>query len=126
MYTKCVRICLIQERRGEGTDDGTYNGEDLFECEPNCAVYVSMDKLIQSSPVDAKPPLPQSSFTLGDHIMVVDKNGTKVKGKVRWIGKHQEINVLGIEAVSNLNYTTYSHDINIRTFKSGLLYYLSP
>ena len=106
---------LTQERRGEGTDDGTYNGEDLFECQPNCAVFVSMDKLIQNVPVDAavsKSPLLQSSFTSGDHVMVVDKNGTKAKGRVRWIGKHQEMNVLGIEAVSNLNYTRY-HSLKI-------------
>ena len=94
----------IQERRGEGTHTGTYGDEDLFECDPDCAVYVSMDKISQYLPVDAtvsKPqPPPQLIFKVDDQVIVVDKHGTKVKGKVRWIGKHEKIDVIGIEAVS--------------------------
>ena len=109
----------LQERRGEGTDTGTYGGEDLFECDPNCAVYVSMDKISQILPVDApvvdatvsKPPSPPLTFKIDDQVVMVDKHGTKVKGKVRWIGKHEKIDVLGIEAVSiyYILYMQYIH-----------------
>ena len=96
-----MTLCtLSQERRGEGTHDGTFKEENLFECDPCCAVYVSIDKLTQQRPVDAAVVKAEPTFALGDKVIVVDKNGNKVKGKVRWNGKHNEIEVLGIEAVS--------------------------
>ena len=63
-----------------------------------------MDKLTQHPAADAAK-LESSDnkpFSLGDQVVIVDKHGAKVKGKVKWTGTHKKIDVLGIEAVSNL------------------------
>ncbi|XP_065915083.1 uncharacterized protein [Dysidea avara] len=39
----------LMERRGEGTNDGSFKDVTYFECEPCCAVFVSMDQLTQRS-----------------------------------------------------------------------------
>ena len=95
-----------QERRGEGTHDGTFRGVDYFECDPNCAVFVSMDKLAQKrstkaakvATVTKQSPQPQDDkpLRLGDKVIVYDKDGHPITGIVRSVKK----NVLGIEAVS--------------------------
>ena len=91
-------IIFKQERRGEGTSDGTFNGFDYFECDPNCAVFVSMDKLAKFTFVKSQLFLPQDDkpIRLGDEVKVFDKDGNPIKGTVRSFKK----NVLGIEAVS--------------------------
>ena len=92
---------------------------DYFECEPNCAVFVSMDKLTQKSTAEAakgisvenQSPKPENDrpIKLGYEVMVFDKYGTPIKGTVRSVKK----NVLGIETVSYLrNYVTVSHFIS--------------
>jgi len=74
-----------------------------------------MDKLIQQLAADAAvmkspSPLPDNKpFARDDQVIVVDKNGTKIKGIVRWKGKHKGIDVLGIEAVSNPPLCTHTH-----------------
>ena len=92
--------------RGEGTSDGTFRGVDYFECDPNCGVFVSMDKLIQKrsaetakgAAVTKQSPQPQDDkpLRLGDKVIVFDKDGRPIKGTVRSVKK----NVLGIEVVS--------------------------
>jgi len=92
--------------RGEGTNDGTFQDVNYFECDPNCAVFVSMDKLTKKftvvaaklAPVKSQLPRPQDDkpFELGDKVKVFNKHGVPIKGIVKTIKK----GVLGIEAVS--------------------------
>ena len=95
-----------QERKGEGTSDGTFNGVDYFECEANCAVFVSMDRLIQKDAAEAAkgaavkrqspPPQDDESIRIGEKVTVFDKDGDSIKGTVRSLKK----DVIGIEVVS--------------------------
>jgi len=74
-----------------------------------------MDKLTQQLAADAAvtkspSPLPDDKpFVIGDQVIIVDENGTEVKGKVRWKGTHKKIDILGIEAVSNPPLYTHIH-----------------
>lgn len=42
----------------------------------------------------------QFKFEIDDEVVVVSKHGDRVKGRVRWSGKHKGVEVLGIEPVS--------------------------
>ena len=105
--------------RGEGTNDGTFQDVNYFKCDPNCAVFVSMDKLFQKCTVEAaklalvKSQLPQPQddkpFEVGDKVKVYDKHGFPIKGIVKTIKK----GVLGIEAVSYMHAGVYVENIYV-------------
>jgi len=74
-----------------------------------------MDKLTQQLAADTavvkspSPSLDDKPCASGDQVIMIDKNGTEVKGKVRWKDRHKKIDVLGIEAVSNPSLCTHMH-----------------
>ena len=71
---------------------------------------VSMDKLTHEYTVKAARPMPVQDQSqnlykprLGELVMFFDRNGKPFKGTIRWIGKHQGDDVVGVEAVSEKN-----------------------
>ena len=36
---------LFQDGRGKGTTDGHFKGQRYFKCDPNCGLFVALDKL---------------------------------------------------------------------------------
>ena len=63
-----------------------------------------MDKLTQESTANAARPVPVQGQLyqprLGDLVLFYDKKGHPFKGTVRWTGKHQGVDAVGIESVS--------------------------
>jgi len=82
-----------------------------------------MDQLTQQLAADAavvkasSPSPGDKPFASGDQVIIVDKNGTEVKGKVRWRGTHKKTDFLGIEVVSNLPLYTHAHYVNSNSIK---------
>ena len=56
------------------------------------------------SPPTLKSTLYGNPITLKDKVKMFDKHGNPVCGIVKWIGKNQGINTLGIEVVSLIVY----------------------
>jgi len=85
-----------------------------------------MDKLAQQLAADvaimkSPSPLPDDKpFARDDQVIVVDKNGTKIKGIVKWKGKHKKIDVLGIEVVSNPPLYTHSTHLYVNSISNKL------
>lgn len=81
---------MLQERRGEGTSNGTFRSVEYFRCNYNCGMFVSMDKLVNPehknipSPVAVDAPL-----KLGDGVIIFDTRDKQAKGTVRWIGMNR-------------------------------------
>ena len=48
--------------------------------------------------------LPDSPIVLKNKVKIFDKFGNPVNGIVKWIGKNQQVDTLGIEVVSNYIY----------------------
>ena len=110
---------MLQERRGEGTNNGTFKGLELFKCKKDCAVFVSMDKLTEIETTGAakvtetadpsqipitKDGLPVRS---GHVVTFFDQDNQQHMGIVRWTGYDKSVcpdgtAIIGIEAVSGL------------------------
>ena len=109
-YSTCEQL---QECRGRGNTDGSFQEYRVFDCPPNCGLFVSMDKLIltetetravihqprrQESVKDDKP------FQKNDRVEAFDVNSVPEKGTVKWIGKNEKlakgVYIVGIHTVS--------------------------
>ena len=66
-------LLIIKEEqyRHQGSSNGYFGGEQYFECEENCALFVSLDRLSPMEPVqqDPLPELPPSTDPQGLHKM---------------------------------------------------------
>ncbi|XP_066509640.1 ubiquitin carboxyl-terminal hydrolase CYLD-like isoform X2 [Hoplias malabaricus] len=60
---------LLEEGRGQGFTEGSYQGQQLFRCEDECGVFVALDKLELWEDEDLEV----------DHVTLVD-NDTEVEG----------------------------------------------
>ena len=109
------RMLTLQENRGKGVSDGTFNDTEYFKCDCNCAVFVAMDKLSEPETskssqvhetVQPDPSLPNAALKLGDRVTFNDQNHKPVNGIVRWIGRNNILRsgskIVGIETVSFL------------------------
>ncbi|XP_067296171.1 ubiquitin carboxyl-terminal hydrolase CYLD isoform X2 [Pseudorasbora parva] len=61
---------LLEEGRGQGFTEGSYQGQQLFRCEDECGVFVALDKLELWEDEDE-----------GDHVTLED-NDQEVEGEV--------------------------------------------
>jgi len=117
IYVFNCALILLQERRGRGTNDGTFKGLEMFKCKKDCAVFVSMDKLTTAdNPVKVTKatdslPTPTTNdglpVRLGDFVTFFDKDNQKLMGIVRWTGNDKSLcqdgtAIIGIEAVSTV------------------------
>ncbi len=89
--------------RGLGTSDGIFGGDRYFVCEDNDGLFVSLDKI-------SPDPFPTSSksyafatdscqFKMDERVMVFNKQGKEVYGRVRWCGDRTKTTKLGFTAV---------------------------
>jgi len=101
--------------RGEGASDGTFKHTEYFKCDPDCAMFVAMDKMsnpdnsnaISSHETVQRQPsqTDDAPLKLGDPVIFFsDNNDTPMNGVVRWIGRNRQIMpniIVGIETVSS-------------------------
>ncbi len=99
----------LQDSRfiGKGRTDGFFGGYRYFECDQDCAVFVSLDKLAAKPPhqvphvsIDRNP----YNLAVGSTVQVasVDPNNPPHYGVIRWTGRVAGVDgqVAGIELVS--------------------------
>ncbi len=74
MCSSLILNAILQDSRylGKGSSDGFFGGYRYFECQDDCGLFVSLDKLA------AKPPHQVSStpvkFKIDDHMVVYNKD----------------------------------------------------
>ena len=106
---------ILQEHRGEGTQNGEFRGHRYFKCDKDCAVFVAMDKITsynaaEAAKVTKRPdtsvskPLARDNLhiKISDHVIFYDKHNNAFQGIAKWIGtnKSNDITIVGIEVVS--------------------------
>ncbi len=108
----------LQDSRylGKGNSDGVFGGYNYFECDQDCGLFVSLDKLAAKPPHQvphsaippqqpksstlpraalpgANPPTQGSSadkpprFKINDCVVVYNKKNVPMHGTVRWVGR---------------------------------------
>ena len=113
--------------RGRGFTNGEFRGVPYFQCEENCGMFVSLEKISPLArvgtqtgshiPIDKlqisrrvsqeiQPPLTAKDlpFKRGNRVVVHNKKGVVCRGTVKWIGNTTgKLNfpIAGIEMVSN-------------------------
>ncbi len=127
----------LQDSRylGKGSSDGFYGGYSYFECDQDCGLFVSLDKLAAKPPRQVPhvsiPQQPKSStlpganphiqgscadkppvFKINDRVVVYNRKNVPIHGTVRWTGRNihtrtLNTNHIGIETVSAVFTITY-------------------
>ena len=139
MHLNLTDNVLLQDKHflGQGTTDGTFQGERYFACRDGNGMFVSLDRLSEistgySAKHNSQPSHPAaqaggkkegkgrekpSRFKVDDRVVAFKEDGTPVRGTVKWVGpytlqdeKKQQFSVpaVGIETVSrSFDYITY-------------------
>ena len=118
LYSDYSPLPLVYQEKdyfGWGTSDGLFQEYQYFKCRPDCAMFISLEKLSRPPPVDSltRPPAsgqhytpqandgrsphpsvdssadsPKFIYKKGDRVVVFTKKEVPVHGVVKWVGIH--------------------------------------
>ncbi|XP_048886613.1 ubiquitin carboxyl-terminal hydrolase CYLD isoform X1 [Brienomyrus brachyistius] len=74
----CFGVELLEQGRGQGFTDGSYQGQQLFRCEDECGVFVALDKLELWEDEEEAPRSPdprEPDFPINSRVVVQTREG---------------------------------------------------